>query len=43
MFIRYRDMTYVSFILGEKGYDPNWFHHRVHRIKIDDHNVPTLR
>ncbi|XP_019507293.1 PREDICTED: phosphatidylinositol 3,4,5-trisphosphate 3-phosphatase TPTE2-like [Hipposideros armiger] len=35
-------MTYVSFILGEKGYDPKCFHHRVHRIKIDDHNVPSL-
>lgn len=43
MFIRYKDMTYVSFILGEKAYDPKYFHNRVHQIKIDDHNVPSLR
>ncbi|XP_058393392.1 phosphatidylinositol 3,4,5-trisphosphate 3-phosphatase TPTE2-like [Diceros bicornis minor] len=35
-------MTYISFILGEKAYDPEHFHHRVHRVMIDDHNVPTL-
>lgn len=27
---------------GEKGYDPKFFHYRVERIFIDDHNVPTL-
>ncbi|KAM4859966.1 phosphatidylinositol 3,4,5-trisphosphate 3-phosphatase TPTE2-like [Thomomys bottae] len=27
---------------GEWPYDPKYFHHRVHRIMIDDHNVPTL-
>lgn len=43
MFIRYRDLTYVSFILGERTYDPQYFHCRVNRIKIDDHNVPSLR
>lgn len=43
MFIRYTAMTYVSFILGERAYDPKYFHYRVHRIMIDDHNVPSLR
>ncbi|KAM4859680.1 phosphatidylinositol 3,4,5-trisphosphate 3-phosphatase TPTE2-like [Thomomys bottae] len=27
---------------SEWPYDPKYFHHRVHRIMIDDHNVPTL-
>ncbi|KAM4859679.1 phosphatidylinositol 3,4,5-trisphosphate 3-phosphatase TPTE2-like [Thomomys bottae] len=27
---------------GKWPYDPKYFHHRVHRIMIDDHNVPTL-
>lgn len=43
VFIRHRYMTYVSFILGEGAYDPKYFHYRVQRIMIDDHNVPTLR
>lgn len=28
--------------LGEKGYDPQFFHYRVERVFIDDHNVPSL-
>ncbi|KAF4789571.1 phosphatidylinositol 3,4,5-trisphosphate 3-phosphatase TPTE2-like protein [Turdus rufiventris] len=28
---------------GEKGYDPKYFHYRVERIFIDDHNVPALQ
>ena len=27
---------------GEKGYDPQFFHYRVERVFIDDHNVPSL-
>ncbi|XP_044908343.1 phosphatidylinositol 3,4,5-trisphosphate 3-phosphatase TPTE2 isoform X2 [Felis catus] len=27
---------------GERAYDPKYFHYRVRRIMIDDHNVPTL-
>ncbi|EFB21845.1 hypothetical protein PANDA_006071, partial [Ailuropoda melanoleuca] len=27
---------------GEGAYDPKYFHYRVQRIMIDDHNVPTL-
>ncbi|XP_058404550.1 phosphatidylinositol 3,4,5-trisphosphate 3-phosphatase TPTE2-like [Diceros bicornis minor] len=29
-------------LCSEKAYDPEHFHHRVHRVMIDDHNVPTL-
>lgn len=28
--------------LGEKGYDPQFFHYRVERVFVDDHNVPSL-
>lgn len=31
------------FFIGEKGYDPKYFHYRVERIFIDDHNVPTIQ
>lgn len=27
---------------GEKGYDPQFFHYKVERVFIDDHNVPFL-
>ncbi|KAG2456833.1 TPTE2 phosphatase, partial [Polypterus senegalus] len=33
------DLTYIT---GEKGYDPKYFHYRVERFFIDDHNVPAL-
>uniref|UniRef100_A0ACB8GDI9 Uncharacterized protein n=1 Tax=Sphaerodactylus townsendi TaxID=933632 RepID=A0ACB8GDI9_9SAUR len=29
-------------LCSEQGYDPLYFHYRVERIFIDDHNVPTL-
>ncbi|XP_014904486.1 putative tyrosine-protein phosphatase TPTE isoform X1 [Poecilia latipinna] len=29
-------------LCSERGYDPKFFHYRVERIFIDDHNVPTL-
>jgi hypothetical protein len=29
--------------LGERFYDTNFFHNRVERILIDDHNVPRLK
>lgn len=32
-----------SYFVGEKGYDPKYFHYRVERIFIDDHNVPALQ
>ncbi|KAM4815145.1 phosphatidylinositol 3,4,5-trisphosphate 3-phosphatase TPTE2-like [Thomomys bottae] len=39
---RHTALTHISFLSGEQSYDPKYFHHRVHRIMIDDHNVPTL-
>uniref|UniRef100_A0A8C9DS80 Phosphatidylinositol-3,4,5-trisphosphate 3-phosphatase n=1 Tax=Prolemur simus TaxID=1328070 RepID=A0A8C9DS80_PROSS len=30
-------------LCSEKEYDPKYFHNRVYRVMIDDHNVPTLR
>ncbi|XP_037383132.1 phosphatidylinositol 3,4,5-trisphosphate 3-phosphatase TPTE2-like isoform X2 [Talpa occidentalis] len=29
-------------LCSERAYDPKFFHYNVHRILIDDHNVPTL-
>lgn len=29
-------------LCSEKGYDPKYFHYRVERVFIDDHNVPVL-
>ncbi|XP_044782681.2 phosphatidylinositol 3,4,5-trisphosphate 3-phosphatase TPTE2-like isoform X4 [Bubalus kerabau] len=29
-------------LCSERAYDPKYFHHRVHRYLIDDHNVPSL-
>ncbi|XP_025220128.1 phosphatidylinositol 3,4,5-trisphosphate 3-phosphatase TPTE2 isoform X1 [Theropithecus gelada] len=29
-------------LCSERAYDPKYFHNRVSRIMIDDHNVPTL-
>ncbi|XP_054848457.1 phosphatidylinositol 3,4,5-trisphosphate 3-phosphatase TPTE2-like [Eublepharis macularius] len=29
-------------LCSEQGYDPLYFHYRVERLFIDDHNVPTL-
>ena len=43
VFIRVRDMTRASFISGERAYDAKYFHDRVCRYMIDDHNVPSLR
>ncbi|ELW61923.1 28S ribosomal protein S31, mitochondrial [Tupaia chinensis] len=43
VFPRCRNLTNTLFILGERDYDPKYFHYRVRRIMIDDHNVPTLR
>lgn len=30
-------------LCSEKGYDPQFFHYRVERVFIDDHNVPSLQ
>ncbi|NXU60730.1 TPTE2 phosphatase, partial [Horornis vulcanius] len=40
------DILPTKFFLSEtceKGYDPKYFHYRVERIFIDDHNVPALQ
>ncbi|XP_073085904.1 phosphatidylinositol 3,4,5-trisphosphate 3-phosphatase TPTE2-like isoform X4 [Manis javanica] len=29
-------------LCSERDYDPKYFHYRVHRIMINDHNVPSL-
>ncbi|XP_058484053.1 putative tyrosine-protein phosphatase TPTE isoform X2 [Solea solea] len=29
-------------LCSEKGYDPKFFHYKVERVFIDDHNVPSL-
>ncbi|KAM4815672.1 phosphatidylinositol 3,4,5-trisphosphate 3-phosphatase TPTE2-like [Thomomys bottae] len=39
---RHTTLIRISFLPGEWSYDPKYFYHRVHRIMIDDHNVPTL-
>eukprot|EP00058_Branchiostoma_floridae_P005734 XP_002591222.1 hypothetical protein BRAFLDRAFT_106450 [Branchiostoma floridae] len=34
------DLTYIT---GERTYDESLFYHRVEKLSIDDHNVPSLR
>ena len=33
----------MCILLGERSYDFSYFHNRVERVLIDDHNVPRLR
>nr|XP_058132663.1 phosphatidylinositol 3,4,5-trisphosphate 3-phosphatase TPTE2-like [Dasypus novemcinctus] len=45
--VRFLDTKHLDHYLiynlcSEKGYDPSYFHGRVRRIMIDDHNVPSL-
>ncbi|XP_013371348.1 PREDICTED: phosphatidylinositol 3,4,5-trisphosphate 3-phosphatase TPTE2 isoform X2 [Chinchilla lanigera] len=40
---KHPDHYQVYNLCSERAYDPKYFHYRVHRIKIDDHNVPTLK
>ncbi|XP_027629897.1 phosphatidylinositol 3,4,5-trisphosphate 3-phosphatase TPTE2 [Tupaia chinensis] len=40
---KHRDHYRVYNLCSERDYDPKYFHYRVRRIMIDDHNVPTLR
>ncbi|XP_054442630.1 phosphatidylinositol 3,4,5-trisphosphate 3-phosphatase TPTE2-like isoform X2 [Pteronotus mesoamericanus] len=40
---KHRKHYQVYNLCSEKAYDPKYFHYRVHRIMIDDHNVPSLR
>ncbi|XP_066239716.1 phosphatidylinositol 3,4,5-trisphosphate 3-phosphatase TPTE2-like [Saccopteryx leptura] len=39
---KHRNHYQVYNLCSERAYDPKYFHYRVHRIMIDDHNVPTL-
>ncbi|XP_023561052.1 phosphatidylinositol 3,4,5-trisphosphate 3-phosphatase TPTE2-like isoform X2 [Octodon degus] len=40
---KHPDHYQVYNLCSERAYDPKYFHYRVRRIKIDDHNVPTLK
>lgn len=39
---KHLDHYKVYNLCSEKGYDPKFFHYRVERVFIDDHNVPSL-
>ncbi|KAI1903647.1 hypothetical protein AGOR_G00029350 [Albula goreensis] len=39
---KHADHYKVYNLCSEKGYDPQFFHYRVERVFIDDHNVPAL-
>lgn len=39
---KHSDHYKVYNLCSEKGYDPKFFHYRVERVFIDDHNVPSL-
>ncbi|XP_076876077.1 putative tyrosine-protein phosphatase TPTE isoform X2 [Brachyhypopomus gauderio] len=39
---KHPDHYRVYNLCSEKGYDPKFFHYRVERVMIDDHNVPSL-
>ncbi|XP_036450222.1 putative tyrosine-protein phosphatase TPTE isoform X2 [Colossoma macropomum] len=39
---KHPDHYRVYNLCSEKGYDPVFFHYRVERVLIDDHNVPSL-
>uniref|UniRef100_A0AAY4AFV7 Phosphatidylinositol-3,4,5-trisphosphate 3-phosphatase n=1 Tax=Denticeps clupeoides TaxID=299321 RepID=A0AAY4AFV7_9TELE len=40
---KHPDCYRVYNLCSEKGYDPQFFHYRVERVFIDDHNVPSLQ
>ncbi|XP_062262971.1 putative tyrosine-protein phosphatase TPTE isoform X1 [Platichthys flesus] len=39
---KHEDHYKVYNLCSEKGYDPQFFHYKVERVFIDDHNVPSL-
>ncbi|MEE6472346.1 hypothetical protein FKM82_009583 [Ascaphus truei] len=39
---KHKDHYKIYNLCSEKGYDPKYFHYRVERVFIDDHNVPAL-
>ncbi|CAH2224989.1 phosphatidylinositol 3,4,5-trisphosphate 3-phosphatase TPTE2-like [Pelobates cultripes] len=40
--LKHKDHYKIYNLCSEKGYDPKFFHYRVERVFIDDHNVPAL-
>ncbi|XP_075775223.1 phosphatidylinositol 3,4,5-trisphosphate 3-phosphatase TPTE2 isoform X5 [Pelodiscus sinensis] len=40
---KHKDHYKIYNLCSEKGYDPVYFHYRVERVFIDDHNVPSLQ
>ncbi|KAM4796963.1 phosphatidylinositol 3,4,5-trisphosphate 3-phosphatase TPTE2-like [Rhinophrynus dorsalis] len=40
--LKHKDHYKIYNLCSEKGYDPKYFHYRVERVFIDDHNVPAL-
>ncbi|XP_053313738.1 phosphatidylinositol 3,4,5-trisphosphate 3-phosphatase TPTE2-like [Spea bombifrons] len=40
--LKHKDHYRIYNLCSENGYDPKYFHYRVERIFIDDHNVPAL-
>ncbi|XP_042698693.2 phosphatidylinositol 3,4,5-trisphosphate 3-phosphatase TPTE2 isoform X1 [Chrysemys picta bellii] len=40
---KHKDHYTIYNLCSEKGYDPVYFHYRVERVFIDDHNVPSLK
>ncbi|KAG8452784.1 hypothetical protein GDO86_004541 [Hymenochirus boettgeri] len=40
--MKHQDHYKIYNLCSEKGYDPKYFHYRVERVFIDDHNVPAL-
>ena len=39
---KHRDCYKVYNLCSERSYDTKFFHDRVERYEIDDHNVPTV-
>ncbi|XP_045695076.1 phosphatidylinositol 3,4,5-trisphosphate 3-phosphatase TPTE2-like isoform X1 [Phyllostomus hastatus] len=39
---KHRNHYQVYNLCSENAYDPKYFHYRVHRYMVDDHNVPSL-
>ncbi|XP_053521546.1 phosphatidylinositol 3,4,5-trisphosphate 3-phosphatase TPTE2-like isoform X1 [Artibeus jamaicensis] len=39
---KHRNHYRVYNLCSEKAYDPKYFHYQVHRLMVDDHNVPSL-
>ncbi|XP_030056286.1 phosphatidylinositol 3,4,5-trisphosphate 3-phosphatase TPTE2 [Microcaecilia unicolor] len=40
--LKHKDHYKIYNLCSERGYDPKYFHYRVERVFVDDHNVPSL-